>query len=123
MSTKRRYSAEFKKEAVRLMLIEGRPAREVAEELGVARNLLYRWKSDHVDELEAEGSLAQEYIASVIDSYYGLWGPWDEAEGGMWGIYVAKTRDEMTRVDPAGHGRGTTVTASGRHRRYPCPRS
>jgi transposase-like protein len=42
ISTKRRYSAEFEKEAVRLMLIEGRPAREVADELGVARDLLYR---------------------------------------------------------------------------------
>jgi transposase len=54
MPKKRRYSVEFKKEAVRLMLIEGRPTAELADELGVARNLLYRWKSDHIEELEAE---------------------------------------------------------------------
>jgi len=55
-----------------------------------------------INELRAENSLAQEYIASVIDSYYGLWGPWDEADGGMWGIYIAKTRDEIATKDPRG---------------------
>jgi hypothetical protein len=53
-------------------------------------------------ELEAEGSLAQEYIASVIDSYYGLWGAWHESPGGMWGIYIAGTRDEVAALDPDG---------------------
>ncbi len=57
---------------------------------------------DWIDELRAENSLAQEYIAAVIDSHYGLWGPWDEDEGGMWGIYIAKTRDEVYVDDPAG---------------------
>ncbi|MBT6434848.1 MAG: hypothetical protein HOK28_17255 [Deltaproteobacteria bacterium] len=55
-----------------------------------------------IAELREEGSLAQEYIASVIDSYYGLWGPWDEADGGMWGVYIAKTRDEIVQSDPQG---------------------
>jgi hypothetical protein len=57
---------------------------------------------DWIRELRAENSLAQEYIAAVIDSYYGLWGAWDEAPGGMWGIYIAKTRDEVLTHDPAG---------------------
>ncbi len=55
-----------------------------------------------IEELRQEGSLAQEYIASVIDSYYGLWGPWTEDAGGMWGIYIAKTRDEVANRDPDG---------------------
>ncbi|MCH4890850.1 hypothetical protein EZV73_24940 [Acidaminobacter sp. JC074] len=55
-----------------------------------------------LDELAKEGSLEQEYIASVIDSYYGLWEPWTEGQGGMWGIYVAKTRDEIASKDPNG---------------------
>ncbi|MFT5684660.1 MAG: hypothetical protein ACI8RZ_005604, partial [Myxococcota bacterium] len=50
--------------------------------------------SDWIDELSREGSLAQEYIASVLDSYYGMWGAWD-GEGGMWGIYIAGDRDEV----------------------------
>ncbi|MCT4608504.1 MAG: hypothetical protein N4A70_04795 [Pelagimonas sp.] len=53
-------------------------------------------------ELEAEGSLEQEYIASVLDSYYGYWGGWHEASGGMWGIYAAKTRAEVLSKDPQG---------------------
>jgi hypothetical protein len=57
---------------------------------------------DWLDELEREDSLAQEYIASVIDSYYGLWGPWTEAQGGMWGIYIAKDRAEISEKDSQG---------------------
>ncbi|MDP7008927.1 MAG: hypothetical protein QGI78_05075 [Phycisphaerales bacterium] len=55
-----------------------------------------------IEELREEDSLAQEYIASVIDSYYGLWGAFDENPGGMWGIYIAKTRDEIKEKDPKG---------------------
>jgi hypothetical protein len=58
--------------------------------------------ADWIAELAAEGSLAQEYIASVIDSYYGYWGAWDEGAGGMWGVYIAKTRAEIAALDPAG---------------------
>lgn len=57
---------------------------------------------DWLRELEQEGSLAQEYIASVIDTYYGLWGAFDERKSGMWGIYCAKDREEQVRKDPAG---------------------
>lgn len=57
--------------------------------------------TEWLEELAAENSLAQEYIAAVIDSYYGLWGPWD-GEGGMWGLYIARTRDEVHALDPAG---------------------
>ena len=57
---------------------------------------------DWLEELEDEDSLAQEYIASVIDTYYGLWADFDERPGGMWGLYCAKTRDELDRKDPQG---------------------
>ena len=70
MSTKRRFSVEFKKEAVRLMLIEGRSAREVADELRVARNLLYRWKSEHIEELEGDakpGERSPREMAAEIE--------------------------------------------------------
>ncbi len=53
-------------------------------------------------ELEKEGSLEQEYLASVIDSYYGLWGAFTELDGGMWGMYVAKTREDIYINDPVG---------------------
>ena len=58
---------------------------------------------DWIQELEAENSLSQEYLASVIDTYYGLWGAWDTAQGGMWGIYQAKTREELREKDAFGY--------------------
>jgi transposase len=38
------YTKEFKAEAVRLMQASDRPASEVARQLGVRRNQLYKWK-------------------------------------------------------------------------------
>ena len=55
-----------------------------------------------INELAEEDSLAQEYIAAAIDSYYGLWAAFDENPGGMWGIYVAKNRSEIKEKDPSG---------------------
>ncbi len=46
--TNRRYSPEFKQEAVQ-MLLDGHSVSSVAERLGLPRaNLLYRWKKDAV---------------------------------------------------------------------------
>lgn len=53
-------------------------------------------------ELSKEGSLEQEYLASVVDSYYGLWGAFDEP-GGMWGLYTSKSRDDISDNDPMGY--------------------
>ncbi|MCP4266575.1 MAG: transposase [Candidatus Brocadiaceae bacterium] len=48
MNTKRKpyktYTKEFKLEAIRLMEESGRPSSEVAMELGIRRNQLYKWK-------------------------------------------------------------------------------
>ncbi|WP_051252565.1 hypothetical protein [Ferrimonas kyonanensis] len=56
-----------------------------------------------IQELTAENSLSQEYLAAVIDSYYGLWGAWQQSQTqGMWGLYIAKTREEIRQEDPAG---------------------
>jgi transposase len=48
---RKRYSLEFKKEAARLLIIDGLSAPEVAQKLGVDTGLLYRWKSEHLGEL------------------------------------------------------------------------
>ena len=59
-----------------------------------------RW----INELIGENSLTQEYLAALVDSYYGLWGAWTESSThGMWGIYVAKTRNEILSEDPVGN--------------------
>ncbi|KMP10269.1 transposase [Candidatus Nitromaritima sp. SCGC AAA799-A02] len=44
---RRQFTKEFKIEAVRLIIEEGRRISEVARELGVAENLLGRWKKKY----------------------------------------------------------------------------
>jgi transposase len=46
MQKRQRFTAEFKREAVRLLKDSGKPAAVVARELGVPRNRLYKWASD-----------------------------------------------------------------------------
>jgi transposase len=48
------YTKEFKQEAVRLMETSNRPPTEIAMELGIRRNQLYKWK----EQLAEEGELA-----------------------------------------------------------------
>jgi transposase len=51
---RRKYTREFKLEAVRLWQTTEKSAREVEDDLGIARGLLYRWKS----QLTAKGEEA-----------------------------------------------------------------
>ena len=53
---RKRYSLEFKKEAARLLIIDGQSAPEVAQKLGVGTGLLYRWKSEPLGELGTPGA-------------------------------------------------------------------
>jgi transposase len=65
--TRRRYTAEFKKETARMIIIDGTPVREVSEQLGVPEGVLYNWKSKHLDELEAskpEGAASPKALAA-----------------------------------------------------------
>ena len=45
-----RFTAEFKREAVRLALTSGRPRAEIAEDLGVGLSSLTRWVGQYRDE-------------------------------------------------------------------------
>jgi transposase len=42
---RRRFTGEFKEEAVRLLVHRGRPLAQVARELGVHENVLRKWKT------------------------------------------------------------------------------
>ncbi len=44
---RRKYTQEFKAEAVRLAQKSDRPVAQVARELGIAENVLYRWMTQH----------------------------------------------------------------------------
>ena len=52
--SRRKYSREFKIEAVKQVVVQGRSVASVAEGLGVHPSLLQRWKS----QLESEGAFA-----------------------------------------------------------------
>ncbi len=56
MTRRGRYPKEFKVEAIRLLNDGGKPASEIAMQLGVKRTLLYRWR----DQLNDKGSKAFE---------------------------------------------------------------
>ena len=53
MGERRRFDREFKREAVRLSSEEGRKITEVAKNLGVHENLLYKWKRTAEEKQEA----------------------------------------------------------------------
>ena len=36
-----------------MLIIEGLNVREASEQLGVAENILYRWKQEHINDLES----------------------------------------------------------------------
>jgi transposase-like protein len=44
MQKRKKFTKEFKLEAIRLMEVSGKPAAEVARELGIRRNQLYKWQ-------------------------------------------------------------------------------
>ena len=48
MVKRQRFTAEFKREAVRLLDAGERPASEVTINLGIRRNQLYKWKTELV---------------------------------------------------------------------------
>ncbi len=58
MTTKRKpyktYTREFKLEAIRMLESSDRPASEVAMELGIRRNQLYKWK----EQLASKGEVS-----------------------------------------------------------------
>ena len=54
MGSRKHFTPEFKREAVQLLESGSRPASEIARELGIARNQLYKWQT----ELLARGATA-----------------------------------------------------------------
>ena len=51
---RKRYSREFKVQAVELLNTSGKPGHQIEEELGIGTGVIYRWRR----QLEEEGGLA-----------------------------------------------------------------
>ena len=54
MTKRKTFTKEFKLEAIRLLEDSGKPAAEIARELGIRRNMLYKWH----EELKTKGEKA-----------------------------------------------------------------
>ena len=57
-TTRRQFTDAFKSEAVRLTRESGRPVAQVARELGISDNVLYRWRSEQ-QQVESQGRTRQ----------------------------------------------------------------
>lgn len=69
----------------------------------LSNNLWGMGAADWISELTTENSLSQEYLAAVVDVYYGLWGANTEFYStGMYDLYVAKIREDIAIEDPLG---------------------
>lgn len=53
---RRKYTEEFKREAVRLMETSGKPIAELARDLGINDNNLYRWRGVYGREPQKAGN-------------------------------------------------------------------
>jgi len=59
--TRRKFTEEFKRDAVQLVLTTGRPVAEVARELGIYDSTLGNWvKQERIDSGEREGVTSDE---------------------------------------------------------------
>lgn len=47
---RKRYSAEFKREAVRLLEVSGKSGPEIEDDLGIGRGQVYRWRKQLAEE-------------------------------------------------------------------------
>ena len=57
-TTQRQFTDAFKSEAVRCTRESGRPVAQVARELGISDNVLYRWRSEQ-QQAESQGRTRQ----------------------------------------------------------------
>ena len=64
--TRRRFTGEFKAEAVKLLEESGRPAQAVAEELGVHANQLRTWRNERLAAGSADALARQKAEAAEL---------------------------------------------------------
>ena len=68
--SKKRYTEEFKKEAVRYLVIEGESMAMLSKRLGVSANQLYKWKGLYLNECSAANPAFRETnITNAIPSF------------------------------------------------------
>ena len=66
--SKKRYTEEFKKEAVRYLVIEGESVALVSKRLGVSANQLYKWKGLYLSECSAGTKAKPDFKEVVVEN-------------------------------------------------------
>ncbi len=66
-NARRNYPKEFKIDAVELLLKKGRPATEIARDLGIPAELLRRWKREY-QEREQQAFVGSGHIADPLQA-------------------------------------------------------
>src|SRR4051794_2305594 len=64
---RRMFTDEFKAEAVRLVTVEGHPARQVARDLDIHEALLRRWQLD--DALRQDAEISDPFGSSTLKAF------------------------------------------------------
>ena len=67
--SRKRYTNEFKKEAVRYLVIEGESVASASKRLGVSSNQLYKWKGLYLGECSSDsirGPTAKKWLSSTV---------------------------------------------------------
>lgn len=67
------YTREFKQEAVRLMETTDRPASQIAVELGVRRNQLYKWKEQLARKSDKAFVIGLVFESKFVAIIFGHW--------------------------------------------------
>jgi len=66
--SRKRYTNEFKKEAVRYLVIEGESVVSASKRLGVSANQLYKWKSLYLSECSADSKTKPDFKEVVAEN-------------------------------------------------------
>lgn len=64
---RRRYDAQFKEQAVKLLLSSGKPLHTIAQELGVSDTALKEWKETHLRQADGVERDGQRLTAAHLD--------------------------------------------------------
>lgn len=65
---RKRYTNEFKKEAVRYLVIEGESVASASRRLGVSSNQLYKWKKLYLDECSVDSKAKPDFKEVVAEN-------------------------------------------------------
>jgi len=66
----RRFTTEFKKDAARMLIIDGVKAKDLSEQLGVHPSLLYGWKNKYLEELEGKSPDGEPFRSLLNHDVY-----------------------------------------------------